>query len=64
MSRSVWLLTGEGEGVAEPATSAELAAGAQALLRDVQAMRAAMTQLASRMGKAEKQLRMILKETL
>jgi HTH-type transcriptional regulator, cell division transcriptional repressor len=60
----VWLLTGEGEGVAEPATSAELAAGAQALLRDVQAMRAAMTQLASRMGKAEKQLRMILKETL
>jgi hypothetical protein len=30
----------------------------------VQAMRAMMTQLASRMGKAEKQLRMILKETL
>lgn len=57
-----WLLTGEGDGVPEPASSEELAEGAQALLQDVQQMRAQMTQLATRMGKAEKQLRLILKE--
>ncbi|MFU8899140.1 transcriptional regulator with XRE-family HTH domain [Roseinatronobacter thiooxidans] len=57
-----WLLTGEGDGVPEPASSEELAEGAQALLNDVQQMRAQMTQLATRMGKAEKQLRLILKE--
>lgn len=57
-----WLLTGEGDGVPEPASSEELAEGAQELLRDVQQMRTQMTQLATRMGKAEKQLRLILKE--
>ncbi|ATX66758.1 helix-turn-helix domain-containing protein [Roseinatronobacter bogoriensis] len=57
-----WLLTGEGDGVPEPASTEELAEGAQALLKDVQQMRAQMTQLATRMGKAEKQLRLILKE--
>lgn len=59
-----WLLTGEGDGVPEPATSEEIAEGAQALLRDMQAMRAQMAQLATRMGKAEKQLRLILREAL
>ncbi len=59
-----WLLTGEGDGVPEPATIEELAAGAQALLLDMQAMRTQMSQLATQIGKAEKQLRMILKETL
>ncbi len=57
-----WLLTGEGDGLPEPASSAELAEGAQELLKDVQQMRTQMTQLATRMGKAEKQLRLILKE--
>ncbi len=59
-----WLLTGEGEGVPEPVSAEDLAKDAQSLLRNIQEMRAQMTQLASRMGKAEKQLRLIVKETL
>ena len=59
-----WLLTGEGEGVPEPVSAEDLAKDAQSLLRNMQEMRAQMTQLASRMGKAEKQLRLIVKETL
>ncbi|MBR3370779.1 MAG: helix-turn-helix transcriptional regulator [Rhodobacteraceae bacterium] len=59
-----WLLTGEGEGVSEPATPEELAEDAQALLKDLRSMRAETMRLANRMGKAEKRLRMILKETI
>lgn len=58
-----WLLTGEGDGVPEPATTEELAEDAQTVLKDIQAMRTQLTQLATRMGKAEKKLRVILKET-
>lgn len=57
-----WLLTGEGEGVSEPATPEEMEAGAKALLREIQQMRQQMTALAIQMGKAEKSLRTILKE--
>lgn len=59
-----WLLTGEGEGVSEPSTSEELADDARALLRDMQSMRTTMTDLTTRLGKAEKRLRLIMKETL
>lgn len=57
-----WLLTGEGEGIAEPATMLEMEADAKVLLRDLQKMRQQMTELATRMGKTEKALRLILKE--
>lgn len=57
-----WLLTGEGEGIAEPATMPEMEADAKVLLRDLQKMRQQMTELATRMGKTEKALRLILKE--
>jgi len=57
-----WLLTGEGEGVSEPASVEEMEADAKALLRDIQQMRQQMTGLATRMGMAEKRLRLILKE--
>lgn len=57
-----WLLTGEGEGVSEPATVEEMEADAKALLRDIQQMRQQMTTLATRMGMVEKRLRTILKE--
>ena len=57
-----WLLTGEGEGVSEPATPEEMAEDATAVLREIQQMRQQMTHLATRMGKAEKRLRLILKE--
>jgi transcriptional regulator with XRE-family HTH domain len=59
-----WLLTGEGEGVSEPASPEEIVAGAQDILRDLQQMRTQMTLLATRMGKAEKRLRVILREAL
>ncbi len=59
-----WLLTGEGEGVLEPASPDELAKDAETVLRDIQQMRTQMTQLATRMGRAEKRLRLILRETL
>jgi len=57
-----WLLTGEGDGVSEPASVEEMEADAKAVLRDIQQMRQQMTSLATRMGMAEKRLRMILKE--
>lgn len=57
-----WLLTGEGEGVSEPASVEEMEADAKALLRDLQQMRQQMTTLATRMGMVEKRLRTILKE--
>ncbi len=57
-----WLLTGEGEGVSEPVTPEEMAQDAIAVLREVQQMRQQMTHLATRMGKAEKRLRVLLKE--
>ncbi len=59
-----WMLTGEGEGVQEPASAEEIAADAKDVLADLQAMRSQMTQLATRMGRAEKRLRVILRETL
>ena len=58
-----WLLTGEGEGISEPTTMLEMEADAKAMLRDMQKMRQQMTELATRMGKTEKSLRLILKET-
>lgn len=59
-----WLLTGEGEGLADPVSPEDLAEDAQTLLKDLRAMRAETMRLANRMGKAEKRLRMILKETI
>ncbi|TVS00072.1 MAG: XRE family transcriptional regulator [Rhodobacteraceae bacterium] len=59
-----WLLTGEGEGVQEPASAEEIAADAKAVLADLKEMRTQMTQLTARMGRAEKRLRMILREAM
>ena len=59
-----WLLTGEGDGVSEPATTEELAEGAQALLHDMQTMRSQIAQISTQLGKTEKKLRIILKEVL
>lgn len=59
-----WLLTGEGEGVSEPLSSEELADDARKLLQDMQVMRATMTDLTNRLGRAEKRLRLIMKETV
>lgn len=57
-----WLLTGEGDGVSEPASPEDLAEDGAALLAEITQLRQQMTQLATRMGKAEKRLRLILRE--
>lgn len=59
-----WLLTGEGDGVPEPASAEEIAADAKAVLADLKDMRNQMVQISTRMGRAEKRLRMILRETI
>lgn len=59
-----WLLTGEGEGLAEPVDPEELAEDADALLKEMREMRAEMTRMATRMGRAEKRLRLILREAI
>ncbi len=59
-----WLMTGEGEGVQEPASAEEIAADAKAALADLREMRGQMTRLATKMGHAEKRLRVILREAL
>ena len=59
-----WLLTGEGEGLAEPIDPEELAEDADALLKEIREMRADMTRMATRMGRAEKRLRLILREAI
>lgn len=59
-----WLLTGEGEGLAEPMDPEDLAADADALLQELRAMRTEMLRMSTRMGKAEKRLRLILREAI
>lgn len=59
-----WLLTGEGEGLAEPIDPEELAEDADALLKEMREMRAEMTRMVTRIGRAEKRLRLILREAI
>lgn len=59
-----WLLTGEGEGVAEPASQENLAEDAQAILKDMRGLRTDMTRISTELGRMEKRLRQIVKETI
>ncbi len=59
-----WLLTGEGDGVPEPATQEDLAQDAQIILKDMRGLRAEMTRMSNELGRMEKRLRQIVKETL
>jgi len=59
-----WLLTGEGEGVSEPATAENLAEDAQSILKDMRGLRADMTRISTELGRMEKRLRLIVKETI
>lgn len=59
-----WLLTGEGDGVAEPASQDNLAEDAQAILKDMRGLRADLNRVSTELGRMEKRLRMIVKETI
>lgn len=59
-----WLLTGEGDGVSEPATAENLAEDAQSILKDMRGLRADMTRISTELGRMEKRLRLIVKETI
>lgn len=59
-----WLLTGDGDGVAEPATQEDLAEDAQIILRDMRGLRADLTRVSTELGRMEKRLRQIVKETI
>lgn len=59
-----WLLTGEGDGVAEPASPEDLAEDAQTILKDMRGLRADLTRVATELGRMEKRLRIIVKESI
>lgn len=57
----VWLITGEGEGVALPEDEA-ISPDVSAVLAEIRAMRAGMQTQAEKLGRLEKSLRKLLKE--
>lgn len=59
----VWLLNGEGEGVAAPGESAEIPAEVGKLLAEIREIRGKMLHLSERLARTEKQLRKALLET-
>lgn len=59
-----WLLTGEGDGVADPASQADLAEDAETILKDMRGLRADLTRLSTELGRMEKRLRLLVKETI
>ena len=59
-----WLLTGQGDGLHEPAADAELAATARDLMADLRQVRVEMGQLSDRLGMLEKRLRAVMKDAL
>ncbi|MGV6811618.1 MAG: helix-turn-helix domain-containing protein [Brevirhabdus sp.] len=59
----MWLLTGEGEGLDGPHSSAEMPADLRQALADLRALRAEMKQLTEKMGAVEKRLRKGLEQS-
>ncbi|MFN4157502.1 MAG: multiprotein-bridging factor 1 family protein [Gemmobacter sp.] len=57
-----WLLTGEGDGIEAPPEGTVLRPDARAVLSDLARMRAALLALSADMGRAEKQLRVLMRE--
>lgn len=58
-----WLLTAEGDGLDGPAEAAALPEGVSDLMGELRMIRTEMTRNADRLGRVEKQLRRMLKET-
>lgn len=59
----VWLLNGEGEGVAAPGEGAEIPPEVGGLLSEIREIRGQMAHLAERLARTEKQLRRALQDT-
>ncbi|GAA6162612.1 helix-turn-helix transcriptional regulator [Pelagimonas sp. KU-00592-HH] len=55
-----WLLSGEGEGVAEPAETQELGTDLSAALNDIRKLKAELSQSVRQLGALEKRLRRVL----
>jgi transcriptional regulator with XRE-family HTH domain len=60
----VWLLTGEGDGVADPISQENLAEDAQAVLKNLRGLRTELNRVSTELGRMEKRLRVIVKETI
>lgn len=58
----VWLITGEGEGVPNPADNEALSSDITAVLADIRALRGEFRARAEKLGRLEKRLRTLLKE--
>lgn len=58
----VWLITGEGEGLTEPAEDALLTADMNAVLTEIRALRGQFRAGAEKLGRLEKRMRLLLKE--
>lgn len=58
----MWLLNGEGEGVAPPGEGGEIPADVNALLTEIRQIRGQMTRLGERLARTEKQLRKALQD--
>jgi transcriptional regulator with XRE-family HTH domain len=59
-----WMLTGEGEGVNEPADEAEISADVMALLVEIRDIKSQMVRSADRLGRVEKRLRAAVSEAV
>lgn len=55
-----WLLSGEGEGVAEPVETQELGTDLSAALNDIRKLKAELSQSVRQLGAIEKRLRRVL----
>lgn len=58
----MWLLNGEGEGVAPPGDATEIPHDITAILAEIRQIRGEMTRAAERLARAEKQLRRALQD--
>jgi HTH-type transcriptional regulator, cell division transcriptional repressor len=59
-----WLLTGEGDGVEEPAEENPLQADARSVIAEMRQIRTEITRMGDRLGRLEKRLRSIVKEAV
>ena len=58
----MWLLNGEGEGIAEPDGDMQLSGDVSSILTEIRQLKATITQAADKLGGLEKRLRKALKD--
>jgi transcriptional regulator with XRE-family HTH domain len=60
----VWLITGEGEGLTDPAEEAPLSPDVHAVLSEIRSLQVQFKERADRLARLEKRLRVLLKEQI